>query len=167
LGLLNFKNNGKKISGTEPYAFNRKLAKKYDIMLFPKIENIQKKSDLIVLSHVLEHMSDLELELRKIYNLSKKYLFIEVPGIVTRFSSIQIAHNYYFSKYTLRVLIEKNGFKCIDMQYAKDNQYILAIFKKGKPIDNMMFANKIEVLRIFIIYYIYFAKQLLKKIIKL
>jgi hypothetical protein len=166
LGLLNFKNNGKKISGTEPLAFNRKLAENYGIKLSPKIKNI-KKSDLIILSHVLEHMSDLELELRKIYNLSKKYLFIEVPGIVTRFSSIQIAHNYYFSKYTLGALLEKNGFKCIDMQYAKDNQYILGIFKKVKQNYNMTFGNKIEVLRIFIIYYIYFTKWLLKKIIKL
>lgn len=51
------------------------------------------------------------------------------------------------------------------MQYAKDNQYILAIFKKSKPNYNMMFGNKIEVLRIFIIYYIYSTKLLLKKII--
>lgn len=165
LNLLNFKNIGKKISGTEPFALNRKLAEKYSIKLFPEIENIKKKFDLIILSHVLEHFSDLELELRRIFNSSKKYLFIEVPGIVTRFSSIQIAHNYYFSKYTLGALLEKNGFKCIDMKYAKDNEYILSIFKKSKPNYNMMFGNKIEVLRIFIIYYIYSAKSLLKKII--
>ena len=51
----------------------------------------------MTLSHVFEHLTNLDDAVKKLSNISKKYLFVEVPGHVAELQSIQNAHNYYFS----------------------------------------------------------------------
>ena len=75
------------------------------------------KSDLIILSHILEHIYD-----PKVFRKATKLLnpngliYIEVPGInnpriIKRNYSIQAGHLYYFNKETLLNFINPTEFE--------------------------------------------------------
>ena len=104
--------------------------------------------DIIILSHVIEHWSNFDNELKNLLkNLKENALvYIEVPGI-DRFDvepsycdflgDIQIPHFYYFSSNTLKNIFERNGFETMFI-----NKYPRAIFKftnNKKPLVN--FSN--------------------------
>jgi SAM-dependent methyltransferase len=81
------------------------------------------KFDLVILSHLLEHIVDLNLFLSKIKKLlsDKGKLFISVPGLKSihlTYSSdillyLQNAHSWNFSQNTLVALLYNNGFDII------------------------------------------------------
>jgi SAM-dependent methyltransferase len=77
------------------------------------------KADLVILSHLLEHLPDPVFTLKLIRELlSKKgYLYIEVPGLRNPdsnfFHEIQVAHLWYFDLNTLQYTLSKAGFKLI------------------------------------------------------
>ncbi len=73
-------------------------------------------ADLVILSHVVEHFSDLNKELSAIGNLLKAsgHLYVEVPGVFNLrpysfdfLRSLQNAHNYYFTLGTLTQVMAK------------------------------------------------------------
>ena len=77
-------------------------------------------ADVIVYSHVLEHVSDLQREFSEIHRVLKKdgYLLVNVPGIYSihrdyagdLLQYLQNAHLFHFTKRTLRLLMKMNGF---------------------------------------------------------
>lgn len=76
------------------------------------------KFDIIVLSHVLEHIESLETFFRFIRVISHKntHVYIEVPGIdnprvQSRKYSIQPGHLYYFNQKTISAILYNNDFK--------------------------------------------------------
>jgi 2-polyprenyl-3-methyl-5-hydroxy-6-metoxy-1,4-benzoquinol methylase len=93
--------------------------------------------DLIIYSHVLEHILDVNSELKEIRNKMAEgaFLYIEVPSIKNIHNSnfyqanllryIQNAHVYHFSLSTLERLLQSNGFEMI---YG--DEYTKAIFRK-------------------------------------
>lgn len=97
----------------------------------------KKTPDLIIYSHVLEHILFPKKELNLINQVLNKdgYLFIAIPGIknlVDVYNSdflffIQNAHVYYFSLITLQNLLSLNGFQLI-----KGNYIVKSIFKKSE-----------------------------------
>ena len=107
--------------------------------------SFEKDPDLIIMSHVLEHLSDPNSELSRVRSLlgEKALLYVEVPGIHNLFFNfydldflgyLRITHNYCFSRTTLSNLLLKNGFEVQSI----DNR-ISAICRKGGK--NISFQN--------------------------
>lgn len=79
--------------------------------------------DIIIYSHVMEHILDLNAELQLIKKISHKdtILYIEVPGIKSVHISFrsnilryfQNAHTFHFSLESLKNILSKNGFELI------------------------------------------------------
>lgn len=94
----------------------------YALSLGYKEFNQDLKYDLILLIHVIEHISDLDSFLnfiRKIIS-DNGFLYIEIPYLGGKeynysiIDEIHIAHKWYFTKYSLIGLLKKNGFKVIE-----------------------------------------------------
>jgi ubiquinone/menaquinone biosynthesis C-methylase UbiE len=91
-----------------------------------ELEHGEQKFDLIILSHVLEHIVDLQGFFKKIKTLlnQNSLIYIEVPGIFGYFRDSHyyehsfeifhtIAHVYNFTLMTLQRVLEENGFEII------------------------------------------------------
>jgi 2-polyprenyl-3-methyl-5-hydroxy-6-metoxy-1,4-benzoquinol methylase len=103
-----------------------------------KFENIQlkQKQDIVIYSHVFEHIPDINKEISSIRKSLKKdgVLFIEVPGIKNIENNyrcdflryLQNAHVYHFTLQTLVCLMEKNHFVL-----GAGSDYIQSIFFMG------------------------------------
>jgi len=132
--LIPFKKMGKEVTGIE---YNKNLVKlsllKGINMIQGSIDDIDKSYDMIILIHVLEHFHDPINQIKKLKKYIKKYLFIEIPGIVTFVPSLQNAHLYYFSKNTLLYCISEAGLKIVTYKIVQSNDYILALFEKNSP----------------------------------
>lgn len=108
-----------------------------------------KKFDLITMVHVLEHMSNPKKVLEKISKIIQfgGLLYIEVPNLKTPYLDLfkdyfQIYHTYYFTDNTLRILIEQNGFKLINIQYInKHSVGIIAQKSNDIQCDHVTFDN--------------------------
>lgn len=78
------------------------------------LESLDKKADLIIIHHVLEHMTDIEKDLKRIRELLDEngFLYISVPGFYTydKSSLFQNAHNYQFTGNTLGYVMRVCGF---------------------------------------------------------
>lgn len=157
--LIDFKFIGKKTEGIEPSKTFNKVH--LELGLNSRIgflDNVNKQYDLVTMSHVFEHLTDLDDVVKKLSNITKKYLFIEVPGQVKKLQSIQNAHNYYFSLNTLNHFILKNKFKLVKIDYARDNEFILALYEKSENNLNYNFHYDLENKIIKKIYTIYSIK---------
>jgi len=95
--------------------------------------------DIIIYSHVLEHIVDLSSELKKIHALLKDtgYIYIEVPGVyhLNNYRNdflryIQNAHTYSFCLKTLENVMTKHGFELV---YG--DEHVRSIFKKSKKVS--------------------------------
>jgi 2-polyprenyl-3-methyl-5-hydroxy-6-metoxy-1,4-benzoquinol methylase len=83
---------------------------------------LQEKPDIIIYSHVLEHILNLNDELQTIKKVLKPggYLYIEVPSVKNMkhhlsyksdfLKILQNAHTYHFTQTSLKNLLGKNGF---------------------------------------------------------
>jgi 2-polyprenyl-3-methyl-5-hydroxy-6-metoxy-1,4-benzoquinol methylase/uncharacterized Rossmann fold enzyme len=84
-----------------------------------ELEKLNKKADLIVLNHVLEHYSDLEKELERISHLLAEggMVYIAVPSFYGSdcMTLFQNAHNWQFTVNTLEYVMNCCGYKMIDM----------------------------------------------------
>lgn len=99
-----------------------------------------KKADVIIYSHVLEHILDLNKELAVIKDYVHKdtVVYIEVPGfksVINNFKSdfglyFQNAHTFHFSLSSLTNLFRKNGY---DIVYG--DEYVRALFKINNNIS--------------------------------
>jgi hypothetical protein len=114
--------------------------------------------DCLILSHVLEHIYNLNNFLLKISNNIKTdgLLYIEVPNAefydklncITPLQEINIEHINFFSKFSLNKLLLKHGYCALslidDYFKIKENDYyiIRGIFKKNEP--NNSFKNYIN-----------------------
>lgn len=125
------------------------------------VPRLQDKPDIIIYSHVLEHILDLRTQfqqLRKIMH-TETLLYIEVPGLRNLHQSyendlleyLQNAHVYHFTKTSLTNLMFQNGFEPIVC-----NEFVRSIFKiskgAGKPViceypAITSYLRKIEMIR--------------------
>lgn len=113
------------------------------------------KPDIIIYSHVLEHILDIEKELKRIeeFCLPETLLYIEVPGIKNIHQAynldllhyFQNAHTFHFSLTSLTNLLGKNNFKLL-----KGDEFIRSIFihsaTKNAPVHND-FGNVLNYLK--------------------
>ena len=122
------------------------------------MEENNKKYDLLILSHVLEHIYNLNSFIK---NVSKNindngFLYIEIPNAdfyeefenICPLQEINIEHINFFSKYALNKLLINNGFHCVyledDYFMLKNSKYfvIRGIFKK--VINNKSFEKYVD-----------------------
>ena len=170
--LIDFSSIGKKAEGIEPSRTYNKLHVELGLnSQVGFLNDINKQYDLVVISHVLEHLTNLNEVVNKLEKITKKYLFIEVPGHMKHLQSIQNAHNFYFSSNTLNHFVLNNKFKLIKIDYVLDNEFILALYKKSNKNENYEFNYKNEkkiIKKIYKKYLIrYFWNFVLLKILKL
>jgi SAM-dependent methyltransferase len=98
-----------------------------------------KKCDLIILSHVLEHMLDPVLELNRLRQILSKngHLYIEVPNLYEATSSLprywQGAHTYSFVPGTLTSLLGKCSFRRVAIDHAIRSLWANAEGTVGAP----------------------------------
>ncbi|MCB0191142.1 MAG: class I SAM-dependent methyltransferase [Anaerolineae bacterium] len=94
---------------------------------------LHRSPDIIIYSHVFEHILDLHAELRTIKRALAKdgLLFIELPGVKNIENVyegdflllLQNAHTYHFTLLTLTNLLQLHGFYCL-----AGNEVVFAIF---------------------------------------
>ncbi len=146
--LIDFNSLGKKTYGIEPSKVYHNAHKRLGLNTkLGFINDVKEKYDLVILSHVLEHLNDLEKNIVHLHNITNKYLFIEVPGNVNKLQSIQNAHNYYFSINSLNYFFLNNKFNLIKIEYAKDNNFLFALYEKTETKSHFTF-DKVSELRI-------------------
>jgi 2-polyprenyl-3-methyl-5-hydroxy-6-metoxy-1,4-benzoquinol methylase len=103
------------------------------------IENYQErqKPDIIIYSHVMEHLPFPQEELKKIKEIchERTLVYIEVPGVLSVQKSegdfmlyLQNAHLYHFSLVTLDNLLSKNGFTLLF-----GNEHVRSLFVSTPP----------------------------------
>ena len=166
--LIDFGFIGKKVEGIEPSkTFNKVHLELGMNSRVGFLDDINKQYDLVLLTHVFEHLTNLDEVVNKLSNITKRYLFIEVPGHVANLQSIQNAHNYYFSLNTLNYFILKNKFKLIKIDYARDNEYIFALYEKTKKNSKYDFDFNLVKKIIMTIHRKYLIKYFLIKLLKL
>jgi SAM-dependent methyltransferase len=141
--LLPFKNIGKKVVGCD---FERDYLdhgrKKGLDLRFGDIDSVKisdSSQDIIILSHVLEHLLNPIGELNTIVEKLKKggYLLVEVPSVLNLYTNplsyFQNAHVYNFAKKNLEVLFRKMG---LDVIYSDElSFFILSKPSNWKPIQ--------------------------------
>lgn len=124
--MMFFEKKGWKTTGIDICETSVKWARDQGLdCIFTSIENYtpDKKFDVIVMSHVLEHLTDPAAVLQKIKKWLKPdgIIHIRVPNIVSRLLKYKIfflgelkpyEHLYYFSPGTINLLLEKIGLKC-------------------------------------------------------
>ncbi len=113
--------------GKENYGLDLETATLADI-------SNERKPDIIIYSHILEHILDINKEVELIKNFIKEntLVYIEVPGIkeihknyeanILRY--FQNAHTFHFTLDSLVNLMNKHGFELV-----KGNQFVKSIFK--------------------------------------
>jgi len=94
----------------------------------------EKKPDIIIYSHILEHILDVNKEIELIKKFIKKntLVYIEVPGIkeihknyeANILKYFQNAHTFHFTLESLVNLMSKHGFELVE-----GNQFVKSIFK--------------------------------------
>lgn len=140
--------------------------KKYDLDLSVGTINtidFDEVPNLIIYSHVLEHVLLPNDELRKVYNIlpDAGLLYMEVPGVKNLMNSYEIdflqflqnAHTYHFTLKSLTNLLGRNAFELL-----VGNETINSVFRKVEngysftEIENeyssvMAYLRKVECLR--------------------
>jgi SAM-dependent methyltransferase len=106
---------------------------------------LEKRPDLVIMSHVLEHLLDPNKDLSIVRSLihPEGLIYIEVPGVrnltfiyndMDFLRYIQISHTYHFSLSTLTNLLNKNGF-----EFVQGQEKIRSVFKPGGK--SLVFLN--------------------------
>lgn len=103
------------------------------------------KADLIIYSHVMEHISDPNEELKIIKKYLKKngMLYIAVPGLYHELNNrkrsfmnyLHISHVYHFTLATLSHLLSRHGFKMI-----KGTEDVCGVFKLDEKAQKQDFT---------------------------
>lgn len=132
--LLEAKKSGWEISGVEPNSGARKLAAEKGVKLLENSAGFPERSfDVISMWHVLEHVPDLDVQIKELERLLKKdgLLVIAVPNFKSadaKFYAQNWAaydvprHLYHFSRTAIRKIFEEHGFELIS--------------EKGLPFDS-------------------------------
>jgi len=92
--------------------------KNYGVELVDPLSEMP-STDVVVISHVLEHVSDPGLFLTNVTAGLKAggVLFIEVPCMDWDYKPVDEPHLLFFDKHPMKLLLEKSGFSNIEVSY--------------------------------------------------
>ena len=162
--LIPFQNEGIKCKGLEYNESLVQIGNKRGLDLKQGgLEDIEGKYDLIFLRHVFEHLLDPHEALKILIKSTNKYLLIEVPGFITKVPKLQNAHQLYFSYNTLNFLLASYGFKEVTSKVFASNDFIIVLYEKCEPF-NYRYNQLLEFVNVLKITYLFYIKQLLKRI---
>lgn len=97
------------------------------------------KADILILSHLFEHLPDLGAALKQIDALlhEKSLIYVEVPGVADLENKTEydynyqvycvLAHTYNFSLQSLANVMARGGFRLVE-----GDEYVRSIFMKGE-----------------------------------
>jgi len=88
--------------------------------IFEDLNEVDKKFDLVLSSHSLEHVSNVMEDMRIIANILRPngYFFLEVPNandIYFKYYRTDIPHTYFFNKESIQGLAEHFNLKVLDI----------------------------------------------------
>lgn len=112
------------------------------------------KPNLIIYSHVMEHILDPLTEMQEIYRRCGKdtLVYIEVPGLRNIHKAYQMdvmkyyqnAHSVHFTLNSLSKMMAKTGFKLLS-----GDEYVHAVFRIGESLD--MLENEYKEVRDYLV----------------
>ena len=100
-----------------------------------ELKNYPKKANIIIASHILEHLHELDDYLKELRECLEKdgYLIVLLPGLMNIQYRVEdlldlfiIEHLYYFTLQTLTKILLDNGFR-----FVNGNEEIIALFQKS------------------------------------
>ena len=116
------------------------------------LENVTGEYDMVVMSHVLEHIYDLDKSIAKLSSLCKKYIYIEVPdaskyytNTIVPFLDFNCEHINHFTSASLIRLFDNHGLQCVQLSHKIiDGCYpaIYAVFEKKVDASLDLFIEK-------------------------
>lgn len=126
--------------GSEYINFGREQGLEIEAAFLSDLERGQ-KYDLIIYSHVMEHVLDVdaELDLIKEYMNPEALLYIEVPGVKYVYKNykmdyltyFQNAHTFHFSLTSLTNWLKKKGYTLV-----KGDEFVRSIYKLDQKNSN-------------------------------
>lgn len=178
--LLPFKKKGHEVFGTEYSKLLKKISKNKGVkILNSDLENLNVKFDVIIISHVLEHLYDLNSFFKNLNKIINKncIIYIEVPSIEKKYSldQIQFFHNYYFTKNTLMRYCSEHRFKIFKFGTAlKIHQYVILSKHRGfintyntkEEINKILELKKLYLRNFYRQYlFVFYLKKIINKIL--
>ena len=151
--LNSIKNNFKNVSGIEINKDAVEYARdKLDLDVingdFATNKNISlQKYNIFCMFDVIEHLNNPDKTIKRIATETndETYIYITTGDIESLNARVKgknwrlihpPSHIHYFSKKTIKLLLEKNGFKIISIKYCGYNRNLLSILSKIKIIKN-------------------------------
>lgn len=122
-----------------------------------KLSELDKKFDLIILSHVLEHVMDWDSFLKELLKISNKYIYINVPLEVNLINTLRgsaltgtykkYGHVHFFDENFVTNYLIDSGFKIIAKDYGEEfkvaNSTIRGKFARLPRIICGIFSKKL------------------------
>ncbi len=128
--------------------YSLKILEKRGYKNFRKMSEIDKKFDLIISLHCIEHLSNLNplYDLKKILKIDGN-LFIEVPNCPRKkyfdFRPYDSPHLIFFTKKSCEKVFQKMSMQFLDLSYSSyDLDYAFSAMKESKKIFGNWHPNK-------------------------
>ncbi len=149
--LLKKKYNHLELHTIENDSFSQKILKKRNYKIYTNFYDIDKKFDLIISTHVFEHLTNLDVinDFKKIAN-KNAFIFIETPNNLFHKNFIarpyDSPHLLFFSKKTFENIREIFDLNIHDLTYASHsiNDIFIEMHKSKLKFQNWNKNNKIN-----------------------
>lgn len=121
--LLSKKFNHLKLHTIEADSFSRKILEKRNYQIYENFNEIKIKFDLIISTHVIEHLTNLEI-FEHFKNILKKnhYMFLEVPNNLFKINFLKrpydSPHLIFFSKKSFEKIEKKFKLKILNLTFS-------------------------------------------------
>ncbi len=152
--LLVAKNNGWSVNGIEPNAKASAKAKEKGVTTISNIESLPltKRYHVITLWHVLEHLPDLENQIKKIISLleDEGTLIIAVPNFKSYdakyYNNFWAAydvprHLWHFSRNSIKMLFEKENMKVTKIKPMVFDSFYVSLLSEKYKTGNQHFIK--------------------------
>lgn len=151
--LLTAKNNGWETIGVEPSERAKNIAKEKGISFVEEISSLENNSlDVITMWHVLEHVPDLELQIKELKRLLKPTgtLIVAVPNYKsfdadhyqTFWAAYDVPiHFWHFSKKSIQVLFERVEMKLEKILPMKFDSFYVSLLSEKYKTGKMNFIK--------------------------
>ena len=152
--LIPFKEKGISVTGYDYSSSLVSLGREYGLNLLQgEISDIDGSYDVIILNHVLEHLTDIKASVKKLKQHLNPggILYIAVPNIKNfSMGHFQIAHTYYFSLSTLQYYMSQCGLKMISNGVAQKIHMYVIFEDAGKNLDKDFLSRHYEEMKLVI-----------------
>jgi len=156
--LIQFKKNGSKIlHGLEPsISLTKNLEDKHKIKIFNNIiEKFKSKInyDLILMSHVLEHLPNPSIAIKQCYLNQKEgqKIFVEVPLFekteTYSASGLNVEHLYYFDENNFVNMLKQNGYEPLSIEKIYESTHLPFISVLAKKVSKKKVKSQTSYLK--------------------